>query len=365
MSRTSYYAFSFKGRREHNQDVAFCVEYDKLLFLAVADGMGGHHGGEMASKTVARVCAATLENAARNNPGPKNLKTILVQVFSACQEEIRNVVKEMPEFSDMGTTLSCVLISGNYYVWGNIGDSRIYHYNGSRLKQITHDHSLLEEYRKQYGENIPEYIRQRSNVITRSLCADPDLPDIFPENLEYEMLGRDEGFLICSDGLLPEGLRSNNSWMLKILADFDDLKETSEELVKFAFDSGSSDNISVVLYEHDDFERIPTNAFLHKEIQIEARRSGKSRKKWWLWLIGVFVAGLMLILAGLIQNDLGLSRYLFPVPVKDTITKPLPEAQDTTSILWDDSSVFKPEPEIDTRNSVYSVDSVIQVNESK
>lgn len=251
------YALKFKGRREYNQDEAIVVKHGNLIFLGIADGMGGHKGGELASKSVAEVSDSIISEAARKDPAPSELKPILEKLYSDCQQEISRMVADNPEKAGMGTTLSCVLLSGDHYVWGNIGDSRVYHFNGSRLKKITTDHSLIEDYRNQFGsEDIPAYIRSQSNVITRSLSGDGDQPDIYPRDKDFETIKRDEGFLLCSDGLIPGTSGDDNDWMVKIIAGNNTLKDAAEDLVSHAYDLGSNDNISVVLYEHHDFERI-------------------------------------------------------------------------------------------------------------
>ena len=256
MEKPKSYALTFKGRRDYNQDACTVLHHGNLIFLAVADGMGGHKGGEIASKTVINTCSEILAGVSYEKLKPQEMKAVLENMFSACQKNIKELSSGNTELMGMGTTLSCVLLMGDYYVWGNIGDSRVYHFNGSRLKQITVDHSYIEEYRKEHGDNIPEYVAARSNVITRSLSGDDDQPDIFPHHKHYEKLKWDEGFLICSDGLIVEKQNVSNSWMVDLITQHTTLKSAAEALIEHAYKSGSDDNISVVLYEHMDFERV-------------------------------------------------------------------------------------------------------------
>ena len=262
MNTPGTYALKFKGRREYNQDEAIVVKHGKLIFLGIADGMGGHEAGELASKAVADISDQIISDAAKKEPASDELKSILEKLFSECQQEISRIVADNTEKAGMGTTLSCVLLSGDHYVWGNIGDSRVYHFNGSRLKKITTDHSIIEDYRNQFGsEDIPAYIRSQSNVITRSLSGDGDQPDIYPVDKDFEIIKRDEGFLLCSDGLIPGTSGDDIDWMVKIITGNSNLKDAAEDLVSHAYDLGSNDNISVVLYEHHDFERITVPDF--------------------------------------------------------------------------------------------------------
>lgn len=285
MNTPGTYALKFKGRREYNQDEAIAVKHGKLIFLGIADGMGGHEGGELASKAVAEVSDKIISEAAEKDPAPTELKSILEKLFSDCQQEISRMVADNPEKAGMGTTLSCVLLSGDHYVWGNIGDSRVYHFNGSRLKKITTDHSIIEDYRNQFGpEDIPAYIRSQSNVITRSLSGDGDQPDIYPLDKDFETIKRDEGFLLCSDGLLPGTSGDDIDWMVKIITGNNTLKDAAEDLVSHAYDLGSNDNISVVLYEHHDFERITVPDFpkyiyppVEKPVKPKAEPNGNKK----------------------------------------------------------------------------------------
>lgn len=285
MNTPGTYALKFKGRREYNQDEAIAVKHGKLIFLGIADGMGGHEGGELASKAVAEVSDKIISEAAEKDPAPTELKSILEKLFSDCQQEISRMVADNPEKAGMGTTLSCVLLSGGHYVWGNIGDSRVYHFNGSRLKKITTDHSIIEDYRNQFGpEDIPAYIRSQSNVITRSLSGDGDQPDIYPLDKDFETIKRDEGFLLCSDGLLPGTSGDDIDWMVKIITGNNTLKDAAEDLVSHAYDLGSNDNISVVLYEHHDFERITVPDFpkyiyppVEKPVKPKAEPNGNKK----------------------------------------------------------------------------------------
>lgn len=250
------YCLTYKGRRENNQDACAVITEGSLTLLAVADGMGGHTGGEIASRAVIEACRREVREAAEKNPSDADLKMILENIFTNCQNTIKSEISKNPHLQGMGTTLCCVLILGDTYAWGNIGDSRIYHFNGSVLKQISVDHSYVEEYRSKYGDNIPEYVKKQDNIITRSISGDNDQPDIFPQDKPFANLKWDEGFLLCSDGLIVDKTNSDSSWIMHKIINTASLKEAAENLIGDAFNMGSEDNISVVLYEHLDFERI-------------------------------------------------------------------------------------------------------------
>ena len=256
MHNDASFALSVRGRRETNQDACLILEKEQIKFLAVADGMGGAAGGETASQQVVEACRHVFDELSANElDSPGGLKDALKTMFFHARKRLQQIIAKQPELSGMGTTLSCVLLSGNSYVWGNIGDSRVYLFDGASLRQLTTDHSFVEEYRQQHGPDIPAYVRQQSNIITRALGGDNDSPDIFPEDKDYESIENGHGFVICSDGLLPEKVDDDASWIADYLVQTNNLKEAAESMVSHAFAGGSTDNISVVLYEYGTFRR--------------------------------------------------------------------------------------------------------------
>ena len=307
MDKPRLYSKSIKGRRNTNQDTCIAMEEGNLTFLAVADGMGGASGGEIASQTVIEVCKNHIIQAAKKSINPENLKSILDKIYEECQWHLSIIIHENPALSGMGTTLSCVLLMENRFVWGNIGDSRVYRFKGQELRQITVDHSLIEEYRSEYGNDIPDYVKSRSNVITRSIGNDKDDPDIFPERKEFEILNPGEGLLICSDGLIPEKTIDDIAWLSDILLGTKNLRDAAQHMVSTSFENGSTDNISVVLFEYGKFKRIKSNFknYLLNPVSEEDRKNEKkpgskntramkrSSTPFLLKLAGVFVSVLI------------------------------------------------------------------------
>lgn len=317
------YSLSHKGRREYNQDACVVINEENLVLLAVADGMGGHNGGEEASRAVIDTCNQIITTLAKEEIDDSDLKRYLSEIFDQCQEKIKEIVIENPELTGMGTTLTCVLIHGDNYVWGNIGDSRVYHFNGSILKQLTVDHSYMHEYIEEFGNDVPDYVKAHSNIITRSISGGDDKPDIFPQGYNFETLEWDQGFLLCSDGLILDKSNDNDDWMAGILRTTPSLKDAAEELIKYAYQKGSNDNISVVIYEHYDFERQvddehQTMKFINVDQteQQTAKNSGEntrkrnfpSRRVWklifWLSLVLILLAGAYILIAEFIQPDI-------------------------------------------------------------
>ena len=225
--------------RNSNQDCVFCEENAvgnfPNLFL-VADGMGGHKAGDTASRMCIDEVVKQIQNTDLTTP-----VGVLEQAAKAASEAIYRASRSRAELEGMGTTLVCATIMGSTAYIGNIGDSRLYQFRGT-LKQITVDHSLVEEMVKS-GEIKKDEMRTHpnKNIITRALGTDVAVrPDCF----EIEVQEGDV-LLLCSDGLtnMLEDKEIENILHEHI----SDMKEAGELLVERANKAGGKDNISVVL----------------------------------------------------------------------------------------------------------------------
>ena len=227
--------------RSMNQDYIFVSEKPMgnlpNLFL-VADGMGGHKAGDLASEyTVSRVCEAVTKSM------QKIPFQILKGAFQYANQKLIEKAGESPAYTGMGTTLVAVTVREDGTVYAvNVGDSRLYKV-GSRIEQITEDHSLVEEMvrmgeiSKEEARNHPE-----KNIITRAIGVTETVePDYFDTKLE-----KGECLLLCSDGLSN---MIEDTQIREILERRTDLRSGAEELVKTANENGGRDNISVVLVE--------------------------------------------------------------------------------------------------------------------
>ena len=225
-------------RRESNQD-SILVEKDIGLFI-VADGMGGHKGGEVASAIAVEVIyEMVLEETKKKKPVSPYF--FLSKAYQEASMRIHNTSAfEKPELKGMGTTLVTGLIWGRSVYIANVGDSRTYLFRNPYLWQLTEDHSLVYEQQKagfiqQDSENI-----MGKNVITRSVGFEKDiLVDILERKTQAG-----ESFLMCSDGLT--GMVSD-SGIAKILQE-----NASQEAVSLCVDeakkNGGDDNISVIIF---------------------------------------------------------------------------------------------------------------------
>jgi protein phosphatase len=227
--------------RSNNQDSLLVWATADLY--AVADGMGGHNGGEVAS-------AMAVENLEEHagEPSLENLK----QAARIGNRSIFEKAGADPDLHGMGTTLCAVRIvpgadgEGDEIAWINVGDSRVYLFRDGQLLQLSRDHSLVEDLLRdgQLTEDEAK-VHPKRNIITRALGIDMDVDvdgsTVIPFN--------GDKFLLCSDGLFGEIAADQISSVLRRL---DDPTEAAEELVRLANESGGRDNITVVIVEVTD-----------------------------------------------------------------------------------------------------------------
>ncbi len=218
--------------RDGNEDSA----YAGPRLLAVADGMGGHAAGEVAS-AVAISALAPLDSA---SPGADMLGA-LAGAIDAASESLRQIARSDPSTEGMGTTVTALLWSGDQVALCHIGDSRAYLLRDGSLEQITHDHtlvqSLVDEGRitKEAAASHP----QRSLVLRALQGSAESAPDL-------RLLTAREGdrYLLCSDGLSDV---VTDETIGRTLAELSDLDEAADQLVDLAIRSGGPDNITCVL----------------------------------------------------------------------------------------------------------------------
>lgn len=252
--------------RSNNQD-SFLVLADADLY-GVADGMGGHNGGEVAS-------AMAVENLQEHagEPTLENLK----QAARIGNRAIFEKAGADAELHGMGTTLCAVRVvpgpEGDEIAWINVGDSRVYLFRDNSLLQLSRDHSLVEDLLRdgQLTEDEAK-VHPKRNIITRALGIDVDVDvdgsTVIPFN--------GDRFLLCSDGLFGEVTGDQISSVLRRLAD---PTEAADELVRLANESGGRDNITVVIVEvvDDDGRSLAAAAALAEEqSRLQAREGDQT-----------------------------------------------------------------------------------------
>ncbi len=229
-------------KRKSNQD-SICIDH-KHLFYAVADGMGGHNGGEIASQLSVKVMPEFFE---QNN----NLESgvLMKNMIQEINRAILQKAGEQPELQGMGTTVAAVHFHGPQLTIGNVGDSRVYMINNNHIYQMTRDHSFVQE-----KLNMGIYTREEAvkdpqkNILVRSVGFDADLQvDVF----NYRICKNDI-FLICSDGL--HGKVSDRDILHVVMKNITPgscqlghVEKAVQELIQLANDNGGQDNISVII----------------------------------------------------------------------------------------------------------------------
>ena len=254
----SAHGTTFPGRRDVNQDdILHFYPTQDSFFLGVADGMGGVAGGQIASQTALQTVESVLREKFEDEVTPDMLKDILATAFEEAQASIREIADEDPSLDGMGTTLTCVMGCDDRFIAGNLGDSRVYYLTDGEIHQVTEDHSYLREFEKEAGaDNIdPKFIEQYGHIINKTLDGSGDEPDFFPENGSHFELTEEDGFLLCSDGLIVDKLQDQEQLFQSYMLGTPDLQTAAESLVSLAYYSGSTDNISAVLAEVGTLER--------------------------------------------------------------------------------------------------------------
>ncbi|MCB2221573.1 MAG: serine/threonine-protein phosphatase [Bacteroidetes bacterium] len=256
MRNLNYFSLSYIGQRDSNEDFFYAGEISPgSYFFAVADGMGGGPGGEIASKKVIQSCINFLKSKITVSTDASGLKVIIAEMYSLAQDEIRIQVTKDNSLRGMGTTLSCLIIHNKKYVWGNIGDSRIYRLKNDEIRLITKDHSYLQEYIDEHGGTVDFSMETNyGHLVTRIINGGNDRPDIFPDKSEFEVLDKDELFVLCSDGLIVDKQESGN-YIKSFLMGIDDLERAIKSLVSYAYQEGSNDNITAVVFEYGKLKR--------------------------------------------------------------------------------------------------------------
>ena len=237
-----YGAYSHIGYvRKCNEDSFFIpVEGHALALMMVADGMGGHNAGDVASRLAVYVVSRHIEEGIAALIGPEEAPELIRNALTAANETIYAQSKAKDALSGMGTTLTLVLFyEGTAYI-AHVGDSRGYLVRDQRAIQITRDHSLIQELMDN-GRITKEEMAShpQKNVITRSLGTEAYIEiDMYKVSIKPGDL-----FLLCSDGLIhyidPEAYFSEEN--LKMSA-----ASIAETLGSAALEMGGVDNITVV-----------------------------------------------------------------------------------------------------------------------
>jgi len=264
-------AISHTGKvRSNNQDSG----YSGANLFAVADGMGGHAGGDVASS----LAIHRLKELDQPYPSPAAAERALRDAIADTATELIDTVAVRPELAGMGTTVSAIVMVDDYAVIAHIGDSRVYLYRDDALTQITTDHTFVQRL-VDSGRITPEEARYhpRRSVLMRVLGdMDPD-PEIDAFVMQTQPGDR---WLICSDGL--SGV-VDDAHTAKALGQGLAPGRTADILLKQALDGGAPDNVTIVLVDvggmHPLMSGTPTivgSASNPQGIEVPAARPGRT-----------------------------------------------------------------------------------------
>ncbi len=227
--------------RENNED--FYIINDRLNLYAVADGMGGHSGGEFASKIAIQAIEENLVriiDPSREEKPNTNFLQILENAVRDASGVVRKKSYENKILRGMGTTTTLTLLDHNKAYFAHVGDSRAYLFRDNNLQQLTEDHSLGYEQFK-YGLITKEELKtfQYKNIITRSVGVQEDIAiDTFYVDLRVNDL-----FLLCTDGL--SNMIADDE-LIKIITNYQSY-QTLKTLIETANAHGGDDNITLIL----------------------------------------------------------------------------------------------------------------------
>jgi protein phosphatase len=238
-------------KRTHNEDYFSLIE-DEQLFI-VADGMGGHAMGEVASKMAADTLGEFYQRTKDEDatwPYKMDRQLSYVENRLVCGIKLANwriyeAATKDPRCKGMGTTLVSCLVNGDKVYFAHVGDSRGYRIRHGEIKQMTRDHSLLEDYKEAKPDMSEDEQKNfpHKNVITRAL----GMRDTVQVDIKHDSIEDGDTFLLCCDGL--SGMIDDKRMLELVSTSNGDLEKAVATLVDQANRNGGVDNITVILLQ--------------------------------------------------------------------------------------------------------------------
>ncbi|MEY2634320.1 MAG: hypothetical protein RIS75_260 [Actinomycetota bacterium] len=258
--------------------------------IAVADGMGGHAAGEVASSAVIQTLHESIKHLPHNSD---EIEQWFIENVNDAHAHVGDLIVEDPNRRGMGTTLSVLIACDDAVVFGHIGDSRIYRLRNQTLQQITTDHTYVQTL-VDSGEITTEEaaVHPRRNLLMRAIDGIHDV-SIDVKVLDVEVGDR---FLICSDGLT--GVVSNER-IAQVLFN-SDLTYAVSTLIEEALAAGAPDNVTVVVGEYVN-QPPEIEEFLVGSADVELVQASvepaTTKSKMWPWIVG----GISLLAVGILS----------------------------------------------------------------
>lgn len=239
---------SIAGQRPYQEDAVLAKSLsDGRILVAVADGMGGHAAGEVASALALETLVEALEDG-----------VAIDSAFALANREVHEQASD-PGKQGMGTTLTAALVDDGEYMIANVGDSRGYLVSDSGIRQLTDDHSFVAEAMKRGQTEDQAMDTPWKDALTRSIGSKAEVEiDVFgPFPVED-----DTALLICSDGLYKA---LDDDELRRIFVESGSPRGAAQTLVSAALENGSDDNISVAIAEYGEVPRVRGRATLATE----------------------------------------------------------------------------------------------------
>mgnify|MGYP005806815981 FL=1 len=231
--------------RKNNEDTIYISNEEsriKNLYI-VADGMGGHKAGEVASSYSVKLFTEYINSRSDEELKPENILDTMVEGVSVCNAGLFKKSHEAEKFEGMGTTFTCAVIEKDVLYIVHVGDSRAYVLRNGSLTQLTRDHSFVMEMLKQGRITLEEAEKHPNrNVITRAVGSEKTVL----ADTVIEKLSKGDMILLCSDGL--SNMVSDDK-ILSILSGGNNINDILNTLIETANSMGGTDNISAVIID--------------------------------------------------------------------------------------------------------------------
>jgi serine/threonine protein phosphatase PrpC len=227
--------------RQGNEDSGFVSPQ----LIAVADGMGGHAAGEVASRIAVEVLQSLVPALVSTDIDEDSVEDLLMHSLHSIDLEISVVTDEEIEKRGMGTTLTALLIRDKYISLLHVGDSRCYRLRGNTLEQLSNDHTVIQELLDQGAISEAEAVdHPQRSMLTQALRGDGDVTPV----LQMYEIKKGDRYLLCSDGL--SGVLTEKEIKIGLK------KSNKDEAVKFLVDAtyvnGAPDNVTVLIADISD-----------------------------------------------------------------------------------------------------------------
>lgn len=248
-----YAALTDVGRVRTNNEDAVLVDAERGLAV-LADGMGGYNAGEVASALAVELIASEMGrwlDEAAAVASARDVRRAMEICVDNANRAIFDAANTHAAYAGMGTTLAMVVVRGDLALVGHVGDSRVYRLRGDLLRQLTRDHSLLQE-QIDIGLITPAEAATSGsrNLVTRALGVE----DTVLLDVQQTELHPGDQLLLCSDGL-NDLVRDEE--IAAILSDTDGLQDKCQHLVQLANERGGRDNVSVILVKAGESPKLP------------------------------------------------------------------------------------------------------------